>query len=315
MFRTILCPFDFSDNSRQALRYAALLASRSRGRLIVLYVEDPLLMAAAANANYDANELIASYRDDLARVVRRTIAPYGVNQSLLTLQVAVGRADAEIRATAKKFGCDVIVMGSHGLTGPSKLMFGSVTHRVLRRADVPVLAIPPVKAGAPRPRKDWPGGWVLAPIDLGAKNAQDALMAALVADAFDLRLLLMHVVEPGDGAPWDRVDLPRAVLTAKLKARAEARLETLRARCEPSAPTAVRVVAGKPAREIAAAAGDRQVDLVVMTRRKGQGLFGPRQGAISYQVICSTKTPVLALPSDKKWIRRAVSRKSKQPAA
>lgn len=315
MFRTILCPFDFSDHSRQALRYAALLASRSRGRLIVLYVEDPLLIAAAANANYDAKELIASFRDDLARVVRRTIAPYGINTSLVTVTAAVGRPHTQIQSTARKFGCDLIVMGSHGLTGPSKLMFGSTTHRVLRQADIPVLAIPPVKRGAPAPPKSWPGGWVLAPIDLGAKDRQDALTAALVADIFGARLLLMHVVEPNDGAPWERLDLPRATLMAKLKARAEARLGGLRVRSEAAVPTALRVVVGKPARQIAAAAADRHIGLVIMTRRKGQGLFGPRQGAISYEVICNAKTPVLALPSDNKWIRRAVSRKSKQPAA
>ena len=315
MFRTILCPFDFSDHSRQALRYAALLASRSRGRLIVLYVEDPVLMNAAANANYDAKTLLARFRNDLARVVRRTIAPYDINDRLLTLEVKVGRTHSEIRTTAKRFGCDLIVMGSQGLTGASKLMFGSTTHRVLRRSDLPVLAIPPVKRGSPAPAKTWPRPWVLAPVDLGARDAQDAMSAALVADTFDARLLLLHVVEPTDATLWDRLDLPRDKRDAKLKARAEARLDTLRARTEAAAPTACRVVVGRPARRIAAAAADRDIGLVIMTRRKGQGLFGPRQGAISYEVICSAKTPVLALPSDKKWIRRAVSRKSTRPAA
>jgi nucleotide-binding universal stress UspA family protein len=315
MFRTILCPIDFSEHSRQALRYAALLASRSRGRLIVLYAEDPLLVSAAANANYDAKELIASFRNDLARVVRRTIAPYAINGNLVTLQVAVGRPHSEIRSTAKKYGCDLIVMGSHGLTGPSRLMFGSTTHRVLRHADVPVLAVPPVKHRAVPPPRNWPGSWVMAPVDIGAKDQQDALNAALVADAFGSRLLLLHVVEAHDSSLWDRLDLPRANRDTVLKARAQARLDTLRTKTEAAVPTACRVVAGKPAAQIALAATDRQIGLVIMTRRKGQGFFGPRQGAISYEVICSARTPVLAMPGNNKWTRRAVSRKSKQPAA
>ena len=49
-FRSILCPVDFSDHSRLALRYAAAIARRSHGRLSILYVNDPLLIAAAGIA-------------------------------------------------------------------------------------------------------------------------------------------------------------------------------------------------------------------------------------------------------------------------
>lgn len=315
MFRTILCPIDFSTHSRQALRYAALLASRSRGRLIVLYVEDPLLMNAAVSANYQAKELIASTRKELVRVVRRTIAPYGIARNLLTLEVSVGRAYAKIRSTAEKFGCDLVVMGSHGLTGPARLMFGSTTHRVLRSVDVPVLAIPPVKSGTSAPVRTWPGRLVMAPVDLGAKDKRDALNAALVTDALGSQLLLLHVLETGSPSMWQRLDLPRTTRERLMKTRAEARLGALRARTEAAVVTTTRIVSGSPAAQIAAAAADRHVGLVIMTRRRGQGLFGPRQGSISYQVLCNAKTPVLALPSDGNWIRRAGSLKGKRSAA
>ena len=49
-------------------------------------------------------------------------------------------------------------------------------------------------------------------------------------------------------------------------------------------------------------------DSMVMTRR-GQGRWGPRQGSISYQVLCKANTPVLALPSDTTWMRRVVRRR------
>jgi nucleotide-binding universal stress UspA family protein len=317
MFRTILCPIDFSAHSRQALRYAALLAARSHGRLIVLYVEDPILMNAAAAANYQAKELIASARKELARVVRRTIAPYGIPSDLLTQEVVVGKPHDKIRSTAEKFGCDLVVMGSHGLTGPGRLMFGSTTHRVLRRVEVPVLAIPPVKAGTPAPVRTWPGRWVMAPVDLGAKDKRDALNAALITDALGSELLLLHVVETDPSSLWRRLDLPRGNREPLMKTRAEARLGALRLRTEAAVVTTTRVVAGRAAAQIAAAAADRQIGLVIMTRRRGQGLFGPRQGSISYQVLCNAKTPVLALPSNHQWIRRAASRtrKAKRPVA
>jgi nucleotide-binding universal stress UspA family protein len=317
MFRTILCPIDFSTHSRQALRYAALLAARSHGRLIVLYVEDPILMNAAAAANYQAKELIASARKELARVVRRTIAPYGITSDLLAQEIAVGKPHDKIRSTAEKFGCDLVVMGSHGLTGPGRLMFGSTTHRVLRRVEVPVLAIPPVKAGASAPARTWPGRWVMAPVDLGAKDKRNALNAALITDAFGSQLLLLHVVETDRSSLWRRLDLARGNREQLAKTRAEARLGALRLRTEAAVVTTTRVVAGRAAAQIAAAAAERQIGLVIMTRRRGQGLFGPRQGSIAYQVLCNAKTPVLALPSNDQWIRRAASRmhKAKRPAA
>ena len=49
-FRSILCPVDFSDQSRVALRYAAAVAHRAGGRLSILYVNDPLLITAAGIA-------------------------------------------------------------------------------------------------------------------------------------------------------------------------------------------------------------------------------------------------------------------------
>lgn len=76
-----------------------------------------------------------------------------------------------------------------------------------------------------------------------------------------------------------------------------------------SVATAVRVEAGKLADEIAKIAASKHVGLVVMTRRRGQGLFGPRQGSISYQVLCKANTPVLALPSDNAWMRRVIRRR------
>jgi nucleotide-binding universal stress UspA family protein len=315
MFRSILCPIDFSEHSRQALRYAAILASRSRGRLMVIFVEDPLLFTGATVAGYDDRKLLASLHAELDRFVARTTAPYNINRSNLTLEVAQGNAGRVIKWTAKEFKCDLIVMGAHGVSGAGKLMFGSTTHRVLRHAEVPVLAIPPVKRGTPAPARGWPGRWVLAPIDLGPKDKRDALNAALVADELGSQLLLLHVVEPGDASLWQRLDLPRPNREQLLKARARTRLDALRARTESAVVTACRVITGKPAAKIAAAAVDPKIGLVIMTRRRGQGLFGPRQGSISYQVVCNASTPVLALPSDNKWIQRAVSPKSKRPAA
>ena len=62
------CPVVFSGHSRQALRYAAMLVSRNRGRLIAIFVEDPMLVEAVA---YDEETLIKKGRAALREFVER----------------------------------------------------------------------------------------------------------------------------------------------------------------------------------------------------------------------------------------------------
>ncbi len=138
-------------------------------------------------------------------------------------------------------------------------------------------------------------------MDIGSRDHADALAAAAVAHELGTQLELVHVVEPISSPTWLEVDADRRNL--QRRRRAIARLTQLQDQLKGVA-TAVRVEFGKPAAEIAKVASSRQVGLVVMTRRRGQGLFGPQQGSISYQVLCKANTPVLALPSDKAWVRR-----------
>jgi nucleotide-binding universal stress UspA family protein len=305
LFKTVLCPVDFSEHSRQALAYAALLASRSKGRMVVIFVEDPLLVAAAAVA-YDERTLMDKARKELRRLVERTIKPLRLPMSSVTLDVAMGRPHEEIAWTAERLKCDVIVMGAHGRTGTNKLMLGSTTHRLLHRSPLPILATPPVTGRSRGPAKDWPGKMIIAPVDIGARDRADALAAAVVARELGTQLELVHVVEPINNPPWLEVDAYRRNL--QRQRRAVVRLTQLQDELRDVA-TAVRVETGKPADEIAAVASSKHVGLVVMTRRRGQGLFGPRQGSISYQVLCRANTPVLALPSDTAWMRRVIRRR------
>ena len=136
----ILCPIDFSAHSRSALRHASALAAKSHGRLAVLFVEDPLLFAAVS-----AHREAAARADLLVKLkkfVNRTLGPRPSGDKALTYEIAVGNPAKAIQHTARRLGCNLIVMGSHGLTGAMRMLLGSTTDKVLRQARVPVLAIP-----------------------------------------------------------------------------------------------------------------------------------------------------------------------------
>jgi universal stress protein A len=303
LFQTILCPIDFSEQSLHALGHAALLATRNSGQLVALFVEDPMLASAAA-VEYDEASLLNKSRAELQRLVEQTAAVHGLPMTSTTIDVAVGKAHEEIVRSADRLKCDLIVMGSHGRTGASRVMVGSTTHRVLRDSSLPVLATPLLEAQVERPSEDWPGKWALAPLDLGARDRADALAAAVSARELGVQLQLVHVVEPIASVPWLELDETRRNEQRHRKALAE--LNKLKATLS-WAVTECHVAAGKPADEIARLASSSAVGLVIMTRRRGKGVFGPKQGSISYEVLTRAKTAVLALPSDKKWLSRAVS--------
>ena len=141
-FRSILCPIDFSDQSRLALRYAAAVARRSHGRLSILYVNDPLLIAAAGIALNDRG----AGRDAISPNCAGSSNPpchRGHGAGPVRRSGHDGKTGRRDHEAATRRRCDLIVMGTHGLTGADKLLFiGSTTQGVLQRTSVPVLAIP-----------------------------------------------------------------------------------------------------------------------------------------------------------------------------
>jgi nucleotide-binding universal stress UspA family protein len=276
LFRTILCPVDFSGHSRRALQYAALLARRNEGRIIALFVEDPLLAAAAAGTR-----IPEITRAQLQRFVERAVAPFGVDQRSIRLETVTGKPPREIVTAARLNRCDLIVMGTHGITGAVKLMLGSTTERVLRTAPVPVLAIPPARVSAAALRA-WPAKPALTPLKLERRFHHDLALASDAAAALGTVLALVHVVPPRQR-------------TQLLKARGQ--LERMVQSLEFETVVSGRVLAGKPAEQIAAMAENTDVDLVILTRRRGDGLLGSAPGSISYQLLCHAQTPVLALSS------------------
>lgn len=143
LFHVVLCPVDFSRHSRTALEYSCALVRKAKGHLFVLYVNDPLLIAGAAAAAYDARKLTEDSRKQLERFVERALDGTGLRVSSITCLVKTGNPAAEIDRTARREKCDLIVVGTHGMSGPGKVLFGSTTERLLQITRRPVLVIPP----------------------------------------------------------------------------------------------------------------------------------------------------------------------------
>jgi nucleotide-binding universal stress UspA family protein len=300
LFRSILCPIDFSGHSATSLRYAAAIAKRSEARLHALYVNDPMLVAAAAVALND-RELVSVALAELRTFVAAAVPdPAGV---AIGCSVETGDPARIIALAAKRLKCDLVVMGTHGLSGVDKLLVGSTTERMLRRTSVPVLAVPPSAPSAgehPSPPPSWPGPAILVPVDLRDESQRDVRDAAKIAREFGTTLVLVHVVARFQTPPWYRADVSADSRIRATKAQRE--LESLAKTVGRSVATESRVRSGNTADEIAAVAAEERIGLVVMHLRKGPGFFGSRAGSIAAHVLRHAGTPVLALPDRPKGV-------------
>lgn len=299
-FRTILCPVDFSPHSALALQHAVAMARRSKGRVTALYVNNPLLIAAAAAAAYDERALVRTSAAELKRFVSQSVGKQDARG--VEPVVTIGEAAREIGKAARRLSADLIVVGTHGFSGPGKLFFGSTTQRVLRQTKVPILAVPP-RGPRGRPPASWPGMRVLAAIDLGGEALADARAVAAVAHGVGADLVLAHVVPPDQAPGW---------LTLRLGERRQRRLAQARttlARLAVDVQNGLRVEAhvrpGDPAEQISALAADTRAGLVIVVLRRGEGLLGAEQGSITYRVLSGGGTvPILALPGRARRSRR-----------
>jgi len=149
VFRSILCPVDFSSNSRMALRYAVMLARLSDAHLLVLYVTDPLLVTAAASRP-DVRAMLASTEGDLRRFVS-SVTSRSTPAIATTVLTIPGKPASEIVKAADRHNCDLIVMGYRGAGRASRLLFGSTTEGVVRTSRIPVVAVPPARRSARLP--------------------------------------------------------------------------------------------------------------------------------------------------------------------
>jgi nucleotide-binding universal stress UspA family protein len=290
--KLILCPVDFSEFSIRAYRHALSLAEHYRAKLVVQHIVE---LWRYPSVGFVAN---AGLYEEFCRVqcengkeqLRELVNSCTADERRPELVVELGMAPDSILAFAQANRTDVIVMGTHGRRGYDRLMLGSATDRVMRRAPCPVLAVykapnDPLAGGEERQHVHHLKR-VLFCTDF-SENAKRALNYAISVTAeYDAELTLLNVLE----------DLPSAANVADAIAVATGQLDKLISpedRKNRKIKTAVRV--GKPYGQIIQLARDTQTDLVVMAVRGRGALDLAVFGSTTYRVMQLGPCPVLAV--------------------
>jgi nucleotide-binding universal stress UspA family protein len=194
----ILVAIDFSDISTRALRAAVLWAQRYRSELIVLHAEEPPPVVPDLAVQRYIGELTEATREAAARQLAECVLLNVPLDLAAAHELIAGTPSDVIEQQAVARQVDLVVLGTHGRGGLSRLLLGSVAERTLRMAQRPTLIVRRLHseetAGDEVPRI----GHILCPVNY-SEVARAALgHACSIARSFGARLTVVFALEQQD---------------------------------------------------------------------------------------------------------------------
>ena len=281
--RLVLCPTDFSPLATLALRYGANLAAcaEPRGRVLALHA-DPLEAPPYFTARQEedlASEIERSRQAAqhfLEEHVRETVdLPVPVES-----QVVQGAPVPAILRVARERGADLIALGTHGRSGMSHLMLGSVAERILAEAPCPVLTVRE-RAASGEPRA-FAVERLICPVDFSEVSLLALGQAATVARCFRAELLAVHVAEVRGSQPPTGEEAGRLCDWIPEAVRVSCSLKEV-------------VRRGNPAEQIIGLAAESRADLIVLGAQHRRFLDTTVLGTTVVRVTRHAPCPVLTV--------------------
>ena len=278
-FKRILVPIDGSKLAERALVPALALAAAMGAKLFFFRVANPLSL------NLDPKlyqRIIEMRQEEAKRYLQSVQSRFSSATVDIETQVLVGRVARSILEYAQEKEIDLIVMSSHGRSGVSRWIYGSMAEKVLRNAPCAKVIIHPQVITEPFSIKR-----ILVPLD-GSSIAEQALEPGLeLAKAMSAELIFLRVMtepqilkQPGPG--WPGLD---AIMDAA-EQEANSYLQGVDAAVGDSpVPTASQTATGLAGEVIIDIADGQQVDLIVMCSHGRSGIERLVFGSVAEKVL------------------------------
>jgi nucleotide-binding universal stress UspA family protein len=287
----VLVAVDFGDSSLEALRQGRALAHALGAEFAACHV---LPGGGELSGLFPEGSLgLSKELTEDEEAASRAVAEHARDRLGLELsQIFVERGStyAEIVRRAESWGADYIAVGSHGRTGLSRVVLGSVAERVVNHAHCSVLVARPVRRA----------GVVLAATDLSDASLPAVVEGAAAAKRSGARLVVASAIEWNNsyGASASALigaapALPPPEVQAELRDALRATLEQALVRV--GAQGEVRVLEGSAASEIVRTADELEAELVVVGARGRTGLLRLALGSVAERVIRSASSSVLTV--------------------
>jgi nucleotide-binding universal stress UspA family protein len=297
--RRILCPVDFSDYSRHALDHAVAMAKWYDSTITVFNV-CPLVPATAYAPGTPMLPVTVPTPDDLAALLAamKRFAESDAGASVpVEFEIGEGNAATEILERSAALPSDLIVMGTHGHHGFDRLVLGSVTEKVIRKARCPVLTVSPGTLDAvPAPPLF---KRILCAIDFSDAALKALDYAMSLAEEADAHLTLAHVVEVTPPPhSQSEASVESRSLGAYVAAAAQDRAERLQRLIPEPARTYCTVdttlAIGKAYRELLRIASEQRSELIVLGAH-GHSIAELLFGSTAHHIVRQAHCPVLTI--------------------
>lgn len=284
VIKKILCAIDFSLGSQRALREAARLAAEADGELVLVHVWY-VPPSAFAGEYMIPPPVVQQMSDDASRGLDdaiRDAKTFGAKR--VTAKLLQGVPWNAIVEMVDDPSYDLVVIGTHGRTGLSRVLLGSVAEKVVRHAPCSVLAVP--ADGEPKAFTH-----VLCPVDFSESSRYALQVAGGLVATGGAGITLLHVVETGY---WEEPSL--AALMRDLETQSTQRLDDWAAqlRRDVAVPVTTRTGTGwSGAGILTVLDDDPSIDLVVVGSHGRTGIKRAVMGSVAEKVVRHAKCPVL----------------------
>jgi len=185
----ILIPIDFSETSKIALEHAADLCKKFESKLHLLHVYTSFNMSVlpnldAVNFKADDQDIKDAITDELNNIGQNLQEKYNIGYSI---EVRDGSISKEISKTAVEVKADLIVMGTHGVSGFEEFFLGSNAYRTVTASTVPVLTVQ---------KHAGPCGYdrIVVPIDSSPHTRDKISQVVSIASKFNSRVFLAGLI-------------------------------------------------------------------------------------------------------------------------
>lgn len=291
----ILCPVDFSRATPAGLGVAQSLARHCGARITLLHVLPALQMPFRIPV--DTDELYEQWDKEAQGRLEELAITLRAEGIAAQSRLAAGAAYYQIADLAEELEADLVTLPTHSRKGMNRLLYGSVSERVVRACPTPVMTVPPEEDIA-----EFSPERILVATDF-SRGAEAALGAGMeLASSFGSSLVLAHVFTfehfSDEGTEWWRPTLTKEQVQNAVQASTE-RLESLAERVRgASIDVEVDLSQGaNPAAELVRLAEEEEVDLVVAGTRGAGLLKHLLLGSTAEKLVRSCPVPLWIQPA------------------
>lgn len=295
--KKVLFPTDLSECSNKAYIHAQSFAKKYDAELIILHVL-VIFEEDQSRSSKRLAQLEDFYKESESNAdqAMKTIVPDEIKKKLKVSRLLTRGLNAaeSILDTAKEQDVDIIIMGTHGMSGLKRFFLGGDTEKVLRFAPCPIMTIRESSDGFKKVEKY---NRILLPVDFSLYSEHALRYAFSIAREHEASLDVIHIVEQHvHPAFYTSGKISVFDIVPDLASRSNQALEDfVTEHSKYSLPVNYHVLEGAPHDEIIKFAKEHNTDLIVMGTKGLSGFEHLLVGSTTEKVVRKAECPVLSI--------------------